>query len=399
MGCLLGAISHNEYMVNIELLKSICTSFYNWCMKGIVSIIFICIFSNSVQATKKFETLASLPCSLNSVIQKVIPSVVNISITLTNHEIANLQLEKLFFSKVFVFFHKIAHQMNFIDDDNKRYFQSVGSGIIVDGKEGYIITNYHVIENANDIVVTLYDKSQFKATLIGSDSTTDIAVLKIKNNNLTEMIFANHESSKIGDFVVTIGNPSHLDYTVSFGVISGVNRTNLGIEKYENFIQTDVLINKGNSGGPLINMKGNLIGMNTAISKSNRFGFAISVDTINLIYKKIIKYKKLKRGNPGIFVKNIISAPNVTQFKKDLHGVLVYKVIKNSSADKHGLKVGDIITSIEGRVINNVLDVKKILPLYCVGESIQLNFLRGKNAKNVVLVIEELGALLHESSF
>ncbi len=329
---------------------------------------------------------------LDSVLEKVFPAVVNISITVSEHEITNLKIKNSSFPKLFKFCHEIVCGLGLIKDSGVERFQSVGSGIIVDKGNGYIITNYHVIQDSSEIFVTLFNEDVVKAKLVGSDSVTDIAVLKIDNNGLSEIKFADPTSVKIGKFVAAIGNPFQLEYTATFGIISGINRTNLGIEEYENFIQTDAAINKGNSGGALVDFNGRLIGMNTAvISKlgGSSFGLAIPVDTVETMYKKIVKYGKIKRGRIGLHLKDIVkSSSDIKKASYVVKGVLVNALDKGSSADMAGLKIGDIIVGMDDKPVSNLMHVKKELGLKCVSENIKVKFLRNNKEQCATLAVE-----------
>lgn len=329
---------------------------------------------------------------LDSALEKVFPSVVNISIAVSEHEVENLKIKNSFFPGFFKLCHEVAHKLNFVDDSGQMYFRSVGSGIIVDRGNGYIVTNDHVIKDSSEIFVTLYNKRIIKAKLLGSDPVTDIAVLKIDCDDLSEINFADLKSIKIGRFVAAIGNPLQLEYTATFGIISGINRTNLGIEEYENFIQTDASINKGNSGGALVDIDGKLVGMNTAVISgigSSGFGLAIPINTIQAIYKKIVKYGKIERGRIGLHLKNIKHSPNnINRTSYLMDGVAVYDIDKDSPAEIAGLKVGDIIVSMDEKPVSNLQHVKNQLVLKCVSENIKLKFLRNNEQQNTTLIIK-----------
>lgn len=260
-------------------------------------IIFVFIFNfistSSVLAVNTYSFKEE--SSANQILEEVFPSVVNISITVSNKDIIDLELENYPFSNLLKKLHNIAHYIGILKDGGERYFKTVASGVIADATKGYIVTNHHVIKNAKDIYVTLYDKRKFKAELIGKDRKVDLVVLKINAKKLKEIKFAHNEFVKIGDFVIAIGNPYKLEYTTTFGIISGVNRNHIkGITRKENFIQTDAAINRGNSGGALINFKGELVGINTMkISErmASGFGFAIPVSTIKSSIDKFLKTK------------------------------------------------------------------------------------------------------------
>ncbi|ATW01658.1 protease [Candidatus Legionella polyplacis] len=320
--------------------------------------------------------------TLSTILKKVMPSIVNI-ITIQKHT-NNIYILKEKKTNNF-------QKKNFFY--NKQKIQNIGSGIIIDSENGLIITNNHVISNANSIIVTLNNGKRLNAKLIGSDSETDIAVLKINIKNLPKIPIGNSDKAEVGDFVVAIGNPFGLNnsgsnQTVTFGIISATKRNNLNIEKLENFIQTDAAINPGNSGGALLNMRGELIGINTAIISPHvgnvGIGFAIPINMAKKIAKQLIKYGFIHRGLLGIITQNI--TPELAKamgYPKNLHGVIITKVEQESSAKKSGLKPRDIILQINKTIINKIEQIKFIMGLSRVGELIHLKILR--NGKKICL--------------
>lgn len=272
-------------------------------------------------------------------------------------------------------------------------FQSIGSGVIIDPKEGIIITNDHVIRNAQIITVTLNDGRRLKAKLIGSDSETDVAVLKIEANNLKSIPIGDSDKSEVGDFVVAIGNPFGLNsfgnsQSATFGIISAMMRSDLNIEGVENFIQTDAAINPGNSGGALVNVKGELIGINTAIISlyggNVGIGFAIPINMAKDVAQQIIKYGSVHRGLMGIFVQHL--TPELAEamgFDGNFQGALVAQVNEGSPAEAAGLKAGDVITQINNTKITQATQVKTVISLLRVGS--EVNITVNRNNKNLVL--------------
>lgn len=261
-------------------------------------------------------------------------------------------------------------------------FLSLGSGVIFNAEKGYIVTNAHVIRDAKSITVTLKNGQQYKAKLIGSDPASDIAVLQIHAQHLDALSFANSNNVKVGDFVVAIGNPFGLSQTVTSGIVSALQRTGLGIEGYENFIQTDAPINPGNSGGALVNFSGQLIGINTAILAPDGgnigIGFAIPSDMVKSIITQLIKYGSVHRGLMGIMVQSI--TPNLAtalNLEKPA-GAIITMVTPFSPAAKAGLKVGDIITKVNNTNIDDAAEVTNIVGLTRVGSDIQLQVLRNQ---------------------
>src|ERR1700738_879607 len=229
----------------------------------------------------------------------------------------------------------------------RRQFQSAGSGVIVDAKNGYIVTNRHVIENASEITVTLFDNRHFQAKVGGSDEGTDIAVLKAAEPHLTEMPLGDSSHLEVGDWVVAIGNPFGLNHTVTAGIVSALGRSGLNPHGYEDFIQTDASINPGNSGGALVNTDGELIGINSAILASENggnigIGFAIPVNMVKAVMQQLITYGAVKRGALGIKLADLSVERAESLGLVNARGVLVEDVAHGSPAERAGIKPGDI---------------------------------------------------------
>ncbi len=267
-----------------------------------------------------------------------------------------------------------------------RKFQSIGSGVIINPKAGIIITNDHVIRNADLITVTLNDGRRLKAKLIGSDSETDLAVLKVEAKNLKTLKIGDSDKAEVGDFVIAIGNPFGLNsfgnsQSATFGIISAMMRSDLNIEGIENFIQTDAAINPGNSGGALINSRGELIGINTAIISpyggNVGIGFAIPINMAKEVLMQLIKFGTIHRGLMGIFVQPL--TPELAQamnYSEDIQGALVAQVNENSPAEKAGLKAGDIITKINNTTIGQATQVKTTISMLRVGSTAKITVQR-----------------------
>lgn len=263
-----------------------------------------------------------------------------------------------------------------------RKFESIGSGVIVEPQQGIIITNDHVIRNANLITVTLQDGRRLKARLVGGDSETDLAVLKIDAKNLHSLVIGDSDKLEVGDFVVAIGNPFGLNsfgnsQSATFGIVSALKRSDLNIEGVENFIQTDAAINPGNSGGALVNAKGELIGINTAILSpyggNVGIGFAIPINMAKDVTQQIIKFGSIHRGLMGIFVQHL--TPELAQsmgYPEDFQGALVSQVNANSPAEIAGLKAGDIIIQINDTKITQATQVKTTISLLRVGSPVKI---------------------------
>lgn len=283
-------------------------------------------------------------------------------------------------------------------------FQSIGSGVIVDPKNGVILTNDHVIRNASLITITLNDGRRLKAKLIGGDSETDVAVLKIDAKNLKTLPIADSNKVEVGDFVVAIGNPFGLNsfgnsQSATFGVVSAMQRSALNIEGIENFIQTDAAINPGNSGGALINTKGELIGINTAIISlyggNVGIGFAIPINMAKEVAQQIIKYGSVHRGLMGIFVQHL--TPELAQalgYPESLQGALISQVNENSPAESAGLRAGDVIVQINDTLITQATQVKTTISLLRVGSEAKIKVKR--NGKDIAFNVMVTDVKKHE---
>lgn len=312
--------------------------------------------------------------SLANMLEKVNPAVVNIA-TFSTRQVYNPLLSDPFFRRFF----------NIPDEQaqpqQQRRQGSAGSGVIVDADKGTIVTNYHVIKGADEIEVSLVDGRTFDATLVGADPEVDIAVLKIEADKLTALPLSDSDRLRVGDFVVAIGNPFGLGQTITTGVVSALGRTGLGIEGYENFIQTDASINPGNSGGALVNLSGELVGINTAIIAPGGgnvgIGFAIPVNMMRNVAEQILDDGQVTRGQIGIRIQDV--TPELQQaFDLDngQQGVLVTDVVKDSPADKAGLKAGDLILSVDGRPTPNSGQLRHRIAFTNVGEKVELKLLR-----------------------
>ncbi|MGH1600103.1 Do family serine endopeptidase [Campylobacter majalis] len=320
-----------------------------------------------------FENKDDTILSYHSSIAKAKQSVVNISTTKKiNHPQNELgqMFNDPFFREFFGF--------NFGIPKERQKSTSLGSGVII-SKEGYIVTNYHVIEDSEQIVVTLTNSDkEYKAKLIGSDPKTDLAVIKIDEKNLQAIKFA--DSSKVleGDVVFAIGNPFGVGSTITRGIISALNKNNIGLNQYENFIQTDASINPGNSGGALVDTRGALIGINSAIlsrgGDSSGIGFAIPSSMVKDITKKLISDGKIDRGYIGVMISNLTEAQKELYQNKE--GALISSVEKDFPADKAGLKRGDLVIDINGKVVKSANDLKNIIGSLQPNDDITLKYER-----------------------
>lgn len=285
-------------------------------------------------------------------------------------------------------------------DNKSRKFQSIGSGVIIDPQGGIIITNDHVIRNAQLITVTMNDGRRLKAKLVGSDSDTDVAVLKVDAKDLKSLPIGDSDKLQVGDFVVAIGNPFGLNsygnsQSATFGIVSAMMRSDLNIEGIENFIQTDAAINPGNSGGALVNAKGELIGINTAILSpyggNVGIGFAIPINMAKDVAQQIIKFGTVHRGLMGIFVQYL--TPELAQamgYPNTFQGALVSQVNEDSPAEKAGLKAGDIITQINDTKITQATQVKTTISLLRVGSDANMTVNRNSREMKLRVVVTDI---------
>lgn len=318
--------------------------------------------------------------SLSSMLEKVTPAVINISTEgrqATNDPLLNDPFFKRFFGD---------------NPDKERAISGTGSGVIIHAQRGHILTNYHVIEGADKIVVTLTDGRKFQAKVVGVDPRADLAVLQIPAEHLVAMRFGDSDRLRVGDFVVAIGNPYGIGQTVTSGIISALHR-NPGISEYENFIQTDAPINLGNSGGPLVNLRGELIGINTAIlgdqSGGNLgIGFAVPINTAAGIITQIVQYGKVERGQLGIEVKNIDNETARTLGVEPNSGAMIQRVLGGSAAEKAGIQQGDIVITINGINVSSAVDVKNVVGNLRVGEKVQITVIRAGKSRNITMIVD-----------
>ena len=288
----------------------------------------------------------------------------------------------------------------FFGDDFFRQFeqpqsrreQSLGSGVIVDSN-GYIVTNNHVIAQADEIAVLLSDKREFAGKVVGTDPKTDIAVIKIEAKSLPTIPWGDSNGLKVGEYVLAIGNPFGLNQTVTMGIISAVGRANVGIADYEDFIQTDAAINPGNSGGALVNARGELIGVNTAIfSRSGGYmgiGFAVPSNMVRLVMTSLIKEGKVVRGWLGVSIQEVTSELAKQFGVQEAKGALVSDVLKETPAERAGLKRGDVIIRYNGREVSNAGQLRNLVAETPVGEKVRVVVIRDKREKEVEVKIEE----------
>ena len=338
--------------------------------------------------------------SLAPIIEKVAPAVVNISVKVKSKgepAMAQGQIPKEFRK----FFQNPGADGDDDDNDNQpksrpkeRDRGAMGSGVIVDAKKGYVITNHHVVEDASEITVTLKDRREFTAKLIGSDEGTDVALLQIEAKNLTQLPVGDSSTLKVGDYVIAVGNPFGLGQTVTAGIVSALGRSSLNIEGFEDFIQTDASINPGNSGGALINLRGELVGINTAIigpSGGNvGIGFAIPTNMSEQVVAQLTKFGEVKRGRLGVQIQDLTPELAKNLGVTQEFGAVVGKIEKDSPADKGGLKTGDVVIAVNDKALVGSADLRNRIGLMTIGSEAHLTVLRDGSKKNLDVTIGKL---------
>ena len=316
------------------------------------------------------QSSKNLVYSYAAAVKKAQPAVVNVhtkTVITENVRIFNDPIFDYFFGK------------NFQLPAQKHTQTNLGSGVIV-SKKGYVVTNYHVIKEADKIKISLNDGRTTDATLIGADIDTDLAILKINLTNLPEMKFANSEYLEVGDVSLAIGNPFGVGQTVTMGIISATGRNQLGISNLENFIQTDAAINPGNSGGALVNARGELIGINTAIfsksGASHGIGFAIPSMIVKSVLENIVNYGTIQRGWLGVKLQDLTPSLAKSFDAQGLQGVIISGVYRDSPAFRFGIKPGDILTKLNGVAISNKNQWKNMILQFKPKQKIKISLFR-----------------------
>src|SRR5919198_1944903 len=317
-------------------------------------------------------TREGLP-TLAPILEKVTPAVVNIAVLQAAPEQENPLMRDPFFRRFFGMPQQAEPQI------------AAGSGVIVDAKNGYVATNAHVVKDAREIQITLKDNRRLPAKLVGADPGTDIAVLKVDPKGLIEAKWGDSDTLQVGDFVMAIGNPFGLGQTATSGIVSALGRSGLSVEGYEHFIQTDAPINPGNSGGALINLKGELVGINSAIigpSGGNvGIGFAVPSVLAHAVMTQLIRYGEVKRGRLGIAMQ-----PNVG----GIDGAQIAEVEPNSPAAAAGLRKGDVVTALNGHPVRGPAELRARLGVVPAGETVELRVQRGKETQNIRAKLGEI---------
>jgi len=338
------------------------------------------LYPGAANATLPTQVSGQQLPSLAPMLEQVTPGVVSIAVEGT-------QVQKRRIPEMFKPFVGRGEQTR------EQPFKGLGSGVIIDAKEGYILTNHHVVNHADKIKVMLIDGREFEAKMIGSDPASDVALIKISAKNLIEVKKADSDKLRVGDFTVAIGNPFGLGQTVTSGIVSALGRSGLNRNNFENFIQTDAAINSGNSGGALVNLNGQLIGINTAIIAPSGgnvgIGFAIPINMASNLVDQIIEFGEVRRGLLGI-IGGPLTAKLANKFGLDTkYGAFVNQVMPESAAQEAGIEAGDIITKIDGRTIKTFSDLRVKIATMGAGSLVKLEIIRDGKRKKFEVKLKE----------
>jgi Do/DeqQ family serine protease len=323
--------------------------------------------------------------SLAGVVDRITPAVVNVSVKARS---SNAALRNPFFQDPnFRWFFPMPERM----PPEER--ASVGSGVIIDAAKGHVVTNAHVVDHASEIIVTLKDRRELKAMVLGLDKDTDLALLKIDAADLTAVPLGDVNNLRVGDYVIAVGNPFGLGQTVTSGIVSALGRSGLNIEGYEDFIQTDAAINPGNSGGALINLNGELVGINTAIigpaGGNVGVGFAVPTSMMTGVVQQLAEHGEVRRGRIGVEIRDLTPALADNLGIKGTEGALVSKVEEDSPADRAGLKTGDVVIGLDEQPVTGSSQLRNRIGLVPPGRSVKLAILRGGDRKEFEVSVEK----------
>lgn len=344
----------------------------------VLSVAVLCMAAVTLVQAQPLQTTDArgLP-TLAPLVNDVTPAVVNISVVTRSPMENNPLFRDPFFRRFF----------GVPERQQQQKEQAAGSGVIVDAARGYVLTNNHVIKDAERAIVTLKDRRQFTAKLVGTDPGTDIAVLQIEASGLSALRIGDSDNLLVGDYVLAIGNPFGIGQTVTSGIVSALGRSGLSVEGYEDFIQTDASINPGNSGGALVNLRGELVGINTAIigpSGGNvGIGFAVPSNMARAIMNQIIRHGEVRRGRLGIEMADLTQELSKKLGVNTLDGAIIAVVQAGSPAEKSGIREGDVVTALNGRPIRNAAELRARLGLTPIGEEVEMRIQRGGAARVV----------------
>jgi Do/DeqQ family serine protease len=330
--------------------------------------------------------------TLAPLVEKLTPAVVNISVKTKIEMAENPAMQDPLFRRFFE--QQPEGQQQPQQRPRQRERSSGGSGVIIDAKKGYIITNHHVIDNATEVKVRLHDQREFDAKVIGGDEGTDVALLQIEGaSGLKEMPIGDSDTLKVGDFVVAIGSPFGLTQTVTYGIVSATGRQTLGIESTEDFIQTDAAINPGNSGGALVNLKGELIGVNTAIfgpGGNIGIGFAIPTSIVSNVKDQLMQFGEVRRGRIGIEIVDLNPELAKTLGVSQNEGALVQRVQKGTPGDKAGIKSGDVVISLNDKPVRSSADLRNRVSLTQFGTTVTVTIVRDGKKQDIKLTLGQV---------
>jgi len=340
-------------------------------MKLVVAGLMLLLSALPLQAALPVSVDGQQLPSLAPMLERVTPAVVNIATRGKTRRRIELPLNDPLFRRFF----------NLPNIERIQETASLGSGVIVDASKGLILTNDHVIKDAYEINVTLTDGRELRAEILGRDSATDVALIQVTAENLTQIPMADSSALRVGDFVVAVGNPFGLGQTVTSGIVSALGRSGLGIESLEDFIQTDASINLGNSGGALVNLRGELVGINTAIygggnQGSIGIGFAIPINLASDVMRQLVDYGEVRRGRLGAQGQDLTAQLAQAFGIERSSGFIVTQIEAGSPADKAGIRVGDVVVAVNGKPIRSAGDMHNLVGLQRLGESIELELFR-----------------------
>ncbi len=341
----------------------------------------VSVFAGTAEAQLSLLDRERGVLTLAPVLERATPAVVNIAVRSVRPVQTNPLLRDPFFRRFF----------GLPDVEPRREVLSAGSGVIVDAEKGYVLTNNHVVQGAEEITVTLKDKRRFKAELVGRDPATDIALLRIPAERLTALPLGDSDRLQVGDVVLAIGNPFGLGQTVTSGIVSALGRSGLAAENYESFIQTDAPINPGNSGGALINTKGELVGINTAIiapaGGNVGIGFAVPVNMARAVMDQLLRYGEVRRGRIGVVIQDLTPEIAEAMGIPGRTGAVISRVEPGSPAAEAGLRPGDVVVAVDGRPVKSSTDLRNRIGLVERGRTVALTILRDGQERTVEVTV------------